>query len=108
MDTYANQFLHDQDMVAPPKALPKTLETVVPIEYSANSASRTLHHDSKEVSLEFQKQQVQKFTSPRSIFIDDEDTDKYKRHFSPSFSSGKSVLGYVYFIPYVHLIFILR
>ncbi|VDM34239.1 unnamed protein product [Hydatigera taeniaeformis] len=103
VDTYASQFLRDQEMVAPPTMSPKPIETVVPIEYPAAGASTTSRLEFKESCPDNPKQSFQKFVNPRNLVVDDEDTDKYKRHSVTTPNSSGQFLGLTRCIPLVPL-----
>ncbi|KAL5970970.1 Zinc finger protein-like 1 [Taenia solium] len=86
VDTYASQFLRDQEMVTPPMAPPKPVETVVPIEHPTIDASSISRLEYKGSCSDDSKQAFQKFTNPRNLVVDDEDADKYRRHSVAAFN----------------------
>lgn len=91
LDTYASQFLSDQQMVNPPTiSSPKPTETIVPIEYPLNNVSigpTTSRVESKPLPLF-------NVSNPRNLMADDDDTDKYKRHHTLVTKSNSSLLGF--------------
>lgn len=93
VDTYASQFLLDQEMVTlPTMPSPKPTETIIPIEYPSSGVSNgptTSRLDSNPPLL--------KHGNPRNLLIDDEDTDKYRHRHIPVTKSGSNLLGYVCF-----------
>lgn len=93
MDTYASQFLRDQEMITPPTAPPKPVETVVPIEYPTIGTSSISRLEHKGSCSDDPKQPLQKLANPRNLVIDDEDADKYRRHSVTVFNSSGRVLG---------------
>ncbi|VDK32060.1 unnamed protein product [Taenia asiatica] len=93
VDTYASQFLRDQEMVTPPTAPPKPVETVVPIEYPTIDASSISRLEYKGSCSDDSKQTFQKFANPRNLVVDDEDADKYRRHSVAAFNPNGRVLG---------------
>ncbi|CDI97503.1 zinc finger protein 1 [Echinococcus multilocularis] len=99
VDTYASQFLRDQEMVTPPTMLsPKLAETVVPIECPLIDTSKS-RFEYKGNCLDDPKQPLQKFANPRNLVIDDEDADKYRRRPFPPFNSNGRLLGLTRCIP---------
>nr|CDS33864.1 zinc finger protein 1 [Hymenolepis microstoma] len=91
LDTYASQFLSDQQMVNPPTiSLSKPTETIVSIEYPINNVSispTASRVESKSLPLF-------NLSNPRNLIADDDDTDKYKRHHTPVTKSNSSLLGF--------------
>ncbi|VDO04727.1 unnamed protein product [Rodentolepis nana] len=91
LDSYASQFLRDQQMVNPPEISPsKPTETIVPIEYSLNNISispTASRVESKPLPLF-------NISNPRNLMADDDDVDKYKRHHTPVNKSNSGLLGF--------------
>ncbi|VDL39059.1 unnamed protein product [Hymenolepis diminuta] len=92
VDTYASQFLRDQQMVTPPTiSPPKPIETIVPIECPSNGVSygpASSRVDSKPLPPPL------KLSNPGKFMTDDDDMDKYRRHRTPVSKSNSSLLGF--------------
>ncbi|KAM7535029.1 hypothetical protein Aperf_G00000101575 [Anoplocephala perfoliata] len=90
VDTYASQFLNDQEMVTlPTTPSPKRAETIIPIEYPSTNVSNgpvTSRLDSNPP--------LPKLNNPRNLLVDDEDIDKYRPHYTPVSKSGSTIFRF--------------
>ncbi len=82
MDTYANQFLRDHEMVAPPRQT-KSNDVIVPIpqppaeEVAPQTFIRPENHLHNETA-------PMNFSNPRNLMVDDDEADKYRRRLPPN------------------------
>ncbi|VDD79422.1 unnamed protein product [Mesocestoides corti] len=94
LDTFAKQFLHDHEMVTTPQALPpRSNDTVVSMDLHGSATEITSGAEFRGNSTDIQVPANESYSKPRTLLINYEDRDKYRRHPYPPSQTAANALG---------------